>query len=252
MNNQEMALYCKLSTVGLHSLSKDIIPTGSASGCIIRYENKRLILTVEHAVGNGEKWAIKCEITDDFKQKYYFPRFTHLVKGAVNTNIINSSNINPATLFIDPKSVDYSIDLLPEEHMIVEYFLSPDGRTLNGYLKNEIITNLEDTPNTDDSYYFYGETKTKLDQVNKRIITTEKYIAGMKYLKEFGDFYIFELPEIIKDKSDFQGCSGAPILNQNGKLISLVTSGCTGTNRLLGINLKRYKVVVDLEIGKYK
>jgi hypothetical protein len=51
----------------------------------------------------------------------------------------------------------------------------------------------------------------------------------------------------INDASDYQGCSGAPIFDENCDLVSLVVGGNIGTNRLWGINLSKFSFVLDVK-----
>lgn len=252
MTGKELEILCKNSTVGLHSLSPSIVPTGSASGCIIRYRGARILLTVEHAVGNGERWAVKCEITPapDSRQKYFFPSFTHVVKGAMNLAAISSGESDPKKLIVDPKSLDYSLAQLDDGLNIFDYYPTETEGTLEVYKANELATDLELEPNKESTYAFYGQTKTKLNIPLKKVLNEEMRISGIKYWKTVGDFYYFNLPSTIKSEEEYQGCSGAPILDQEGRLVSLVASGYVGTNILLGVNLKMYQVLADIEIGK--
>jgi len=48
-----------LSSVPLVRLNEQRLPAGIASGCLIDYSGKRLLLTVSHATGDQENWAIQ-------------------------------------------------------------------------------------------------------------------------------------------------------------------------------------------------
>ena len=57
----------------------------------------------------------------------------------------------------------------------------------------------------------------------------------------------FELDEPIEDSICYEGTSGAPIVDENGDLVSLVVSGIPGTRIVHGIDLMRLgRIVEDL------
>jgi hypothetical protein len=47
----------------------------------------------------------------------------------------------------------------------------------------------------------------------------------------------------------FKGCSGAPILDSDGKLVALVCMGVPAVNSIYGVSVKRYKAALDILVG---
>ena len=54
---------------------------------------------------------------------------------------------------------------------------------------------------------------------------------------------------MISDREEFAGTSGAPIFDADRNLVSIVCGGIEGTNLVFGINLRQYKVLIDIESG---
>jgi hypothetical protein len=52
-----------LSSVPLVRLNDQQIPTSVASGCLIDYCGKRILLTVSQATGDQKNWAISAKIS---------------------------------------------------------------------------------------------------------------------------------------------------------------------------------------------
>lgn len=52
MNDKELFEFGKIATIGLHHLN-GTTPDNIASGCLINYLDKTIILTVAHAVAEG-------------------------------------------------------------------------------------------------------------------------------------------------------------------------------------------------------
>ena len=79
------------------------------------------------------------------------------------------------------------------------------------------------------------------------------YYDGLKYVKSEDDFHIFTLPNKEYDADDFMGTGGAPILDSKGRLVALVSRGGPSYNGhewiIKGINLAKYKIILDVECG---
>ena len=69
-----------------------------------------------------------------------------------------------------------------------------------------------------------------------------------KFIRKVGHYYEFQLPNIINSNTDFQGTSGAPIMDTNGTLVSLVTHGYEGADKIYGIAISDFKSGVDAMI----
>ena len=73
----------------------------------------------------------------------------------------------------------------------------------------------------------------------------------MEYRVTMGRFHFFTTNEIIKDKEEYEGCSGAPILDEDGKLVGLAASVKETTNILCAFSIEECKRLLDyaFEIG---
>jgi hypothetical protein len=70
----------------------------------------------------------------------------------------------------------------------------------------------------------------------------------LTYRRTTGRFHIFQTPKIITDKSDFEGCSGAPILDQDGMLVEVVQSVYVPSTMLLAFSISELKRLLDIAI----
>ena len=59
------------SSVPLRKLSPERFPVGMASGCLLDYHGKRLLLSVQHATGDQGDWAIELVQEKGYGAKYY-------------------------------------------------------------------------------------------------------------------------------------------------------------------------------------
>ncbi len=252
LTQEELDFVTKISSVSLHSLNKDCTPIATASGCLIRYKGAKFLLTVSHAILEPGRWAIQLEY--DFEKqgiKYYCPIFQWFTQGKIKLDQKDLSQ--PIENMIeDPRTIDVAYARIPDDIQPVdEYFDFEKG--IKYFAPKKIIeTNLLDVPDTTSKYSFYGDVRTSVYEKQKAILINPKLQKNVKFVCDFkDDYYRFQLPEIIKDKYDYKGCSGAPIIDENGTLVSLVTNGAENTNILLGINFKKLKVALDCELNNF-
>jgi hypothetical protein len=71
-----------LSSVQLNLLNATRIPVEFASGCLIDYHGKRILLTVAHATGNQGNWAVQVRYVPGQGTENYQLGTMHSLAGA--------------------------------------------------------------------------------------------------------------------------------------------------------------------------
>lgn len=107
------------------------------------------------------------------------------------------------------------------------------------------------SPCIGEPYFFCGNTESAIGSGTKRIFSKTLF-ASCEFCGELtpeegkGNYcYKFELPNIIKDFSEIEGCSGSPIFNNEGKLVSIVCGGWKDTPYIYGINLEKLQPIIE-------
>ena len=70
----------------------------------------------------------------------------------------------------------------------------------------------------------------------------------MSFIKEDNEFYVFKLDGKHLGHINYQGCSGAPILEDNGKMVGLVVKGNEEKNLIYGIKISLYKSLLEVDL----
>lgn len=225
-----------LSTVPLVSTNGGGMLTGIASGCFVRYDGKKLLLSVQHATGNGAVWAIQQQyVPNKGTELYKLGNINFLMKVNIDTKEVVDVDFSyvevPETTFAKRQEIDFYT-----HSIISEGFIS------------ELCSSLDVSPNTKTKYGFSGLVQPSLEQHGGKecLVTERRVYTGLKYLRTDGDYHYFELPFTHPGHEHFQGCSGAPIIGEDGELVALVCGGSTQSNELWGISLKAYKLPVDI------
>ncbi|TGM03802.1 hypothetical protein EHQ76_09170 [Leptospira barantonii] len=242
-------LYAKLNTISLHSLDEKLIINSAGSACIVNYKNKRILLTAAHNLFNEEeknsyrkKVGIKIGITPDFETtEYYLPNYEWLDSIIIDRELTDEDIKQFYISRNQTDTIDFAFAIVPEHvtprDEVIDYRIKEVH-----YIEKAIIpTTFSIYPNQEDLYFFAGLVKTKLLHDQKKFSSTEKAVENIKFLYTSinSNFYCFEIPEIIREKKDFAGCSGAPIFNSQGEIVSLFVKGYRNTNRILGVNLQK-------------
>jgi len=110
------------------------------------------------------------------------------------------------------------------------------------YLKSESITE----PNKSETYGFYGKIKHEYDGVYLKMTPTLK--NNLTYHNKSDKFYRFKAPKLIQSKEEYEGCSGAPILDSNGGLVGVACKIKTKTKLVYGFSIKECLRLLNISI----
>lgn len=228
-----------LSFVSLKQLEDNNIPINMASGCIINYNNRHFLLTVFHAVGNQGKWALDLKYKHPEMKMYPLNGFVFLIKTKINTP--NIDDVDFAVKEIDKSIIPY----------YQEIESNAQGNIIQEIPKYIYNTDFTIEPSLNKIYSFAGLTQPNLGEYSQDkyfLEQTLSYEKNMSFLGSIndGDIYVFKLSRQHQGHKYYQGCSGSPILDDDGNIVSLVTGGNEEKNEIYGINVSRYKVVLDV------
>ena len=104
----------KLSSIPLRKIDKQLMPIGIASGCLIDYKGKRILLTVQHATGDMGDWAAEIKFEPQKGTKLY---------RLGSMNFLKSISINT----LEVKDVDFSYIEVPTDFESFLQEVEPSG-----------------------------------------------------------------------------------------------------------------------------
>ena len=121
-----------------------------------------------------------------------------------------------------------------------------------GYFKidegNKLMLDLEyaTIPKKDKTYSFYGKVRPKYEGIYLKMIPALQ--NGLKFHRTNGYFHMFLAPEIIKNKDDYRGCSGAPILDSDGQIVALACKVLENTKIVYGFSIQECMKLIKITI----
>ena len=238
-----------LASIPTNSIDeKAKLPKSMGSGCIIEYKGFNLFLTVYHTV---EDYSLNTGIVADFDEH----QGVKLIPLGIRPPIVKG---NLKTHKIDNLDFSYAkCKNIPECYFFI---VEKTGKITTKKRRIALTTDLQCTPTATEEYGFAGFIRGCLEcnpNTNSKFQTTIHqelaYYDNLKYKESDDDYYIFSLPNNSYSHSNFQGTSGAPILDSKGNLVSLVACGRPSIDGkewiIYGFNLTKYKVMIDIECG---
>lgn len=222
------------------------IPKEFGSGCIVTYNEKHYLLSVAHVTNiNGHAACIETglEPLNNETPLYcvgsmcYFDSYkvTGLEKGKFEdlgfdfdeTLDITFCELKDQVPLEQPEwdFGAYKIEKGEKAYLVLEEAGDPEKELLHG---------------------FCGRIRP--DFKGNYIITEPTLKLDLTYQESFGKFHLFNTPDIIEDEKDFRGCSGAPVLDETGKLVGLVSSVFPNSKSVFVFSIKHCKHLLDVAI----
>lgn len=224
-----------LATIGLVQLDPELKPINHASACLVKYRDHLFVLTVAHATCNQGNWAIEIRYVPGKGVELFQLGGMGFLQGIkIKHNKVKSQD------------VDFSYKLLTQPLAPRHQVLSTTGAVLEDEPKIILESDLSLSPDPSAEYGFWGCTRQSFDSHN--LVIVPKLEVGMTFQKTEGDRFLFKTVQPYKTYKDYRGCSGAPILASNGRLVSLVVEGDKKKTGIYGLDLRTYKFALDVEI----
>jgi len=110
-------------------------------------------------------------------------------------------------------------------------------------LKITVDMDLATEPKKEETYAFAG--RIRHDPRGAVVHSTPTFKYAIEYRSKMNDDHIFAAPELCIDKADYEGCSGAPILNDQGNLVAIARAVKHGTKVIYAFSIAKLKLLID-------
>ncbi len=202
---------------------------GTASGVMISFGDRFFFCTVEHnidenknraAILTGERdGAIAMTVQPEELSFLKQLKLEELTADGLEKVLGNVETTKPLDVAFAEMQ---ELNLLQEESTIS----MQDGSTLYidaGY-KNVIDLGRVNQIKKNARYSFAGRIKTDISTEGNYSFE-EKIVTGIKFIDMDNQLIRFDLGRPIRSHREFEGCSGAPILDKDGNLVALLKGG---------------------------
>lgn len=225
-------------------------PLGFGSGCLVSYKNRQFLLSVEHVA--NIKGAGLCIMTYmpttglqtslySVGSTWYFDQYK-LPKNALHQGIATIDDLDKfydETLDITFCEIKGHVEMIQPEWVFPEFTI---------YKGPRIALTLETAgaPEKGKEYGFAGSIRHNVESASIKTVPTMK--VGLTYGGRIGMMEYFISPDLIKDADDYRGCSGAPILDEEGKLVALAAIVKTGSKLIFGFSIQECRRLIDVTL----
>jgi hypothetical protein len=228
-----------LSSVPLRRIGEDGLPNGIASGCLVSYGGRKILLTVAHATATPGRWAIELRYLPLSKEVelHALGPMQFLVTGEIG----NGSRLLEFSYATVPDSLnayrqvidENSFDIISEEKISVHLLSAAMQPAENIF------------------YGFCGSVKPLLEPHARATIFSGELVnyIGLTYARSEGDFHVFTLPTLHGGHENFKGCSGAPMVDESGDIVGLVSYGDESANEIFAFNFHPYLFALDILVA---
>ncbi len=224
MNWQDLIKYSSVQMAGLDEQGN---PIGIGSGCLLDIGDHRLLLTVFHVVNDSSSWCVPIRF-DELEQKtevLFLNQFNHIYdlnedkSGMVNVEFSFHPVRATLKLFTSKRERNPKVDEIIEIPVLKETDIGEPNRTVR--------------------YGFSGNIRAEYHPDVGAFFTDNHIYHGLEYIRTENNLHVFKMPDAHPGHEYFKGCSGAPIIGEDGRVVSLVSSGSIEKKEIYGATLSK-------------
>lgn len=228
----------------------DMEPMGFGSGCIVKYKDRMFLLSVAH-VTDKDKLATCIETglpPKDLQTPLYSVGamcYFDMYKVPDNIKEIEVKKFEDLNLTFD-ETLDITFCELKEEIPLLQPEWDFGAYKIEKGPKCYLNLDEAGVPETDKLHGLCG--RVRHDFKGLQMISKPTLKLDLTYVGTYGRFHLFNSPETITDADDYRGCSGAPILDETGKLVGLAQSVVENSNSIFAFSIDECKKLLDIAI----
>lgn len=224
-------------------------PIQFGSGCLARYRDRLLVLSVNHVTritGIDTYTLIETGLPPVDGMSPFYSTGGLIYYDTFRVNGIETGEVRQMTISED-EPLDITFTSIPEDIEIIQKPFEFFGIPITE--ENKVILNLDYAidPIEGDYYGLFGHINNEVR--NGMLIHSEvTFKLDLKYQGTFNRFHLFQTPEPIRSEKEYCGTSGAPILDSEGRLVGLNCSVNVGTTSLFAFPISYCKQLIDISI----
>nr|WP_315240105.1 hypothetical protein [uncultured Flavobacterium sp.] len=222
-------------------------PEAFGSGCIVKHRDRLFLLSVAHVTDYEDKTT--CIITNQppkngkgviysvgamcYYDEYKLEKDQKLEEIQSLDNLLKDFNETLDVTFCEIKE---PVELIQPETDFIYHKVEKGKKIIFDFSYTQ-------EPDISKVYGFSGYIRQEVS--NNRIESQLTLKIGLTFRRTKGRFHMFLADEIIKDANDYRGCSGAPIVDENGQLVALAASLVTNTKIVFGFSIDECKRLLN-------
>ena len=196
-----------------------------ATGTLVEFQNRLFVISVAHAVPKDTKgWALEVGLDPRHGiEVFHINTFAYAAEFTRSTATYRE---------LDLCFAEIDADIEPKYEL----------RTPRGLFdqRPRHIFKPEDFSEPDPKSKFAFSGRIRHERHGEDVFVSEMAVyPGLKYLGTKQENHEFDLPVSHPGHDAFHGCSGSPVVDLQGRLVGLLTSGVVAKNTVTGIAIQR-------------
>lgn len=236
-------------------------PIGFGSGFIVDYNDERFFVTADHTIHKDD---YKGEAEERTWKDYGVAIFNN----SVNPDNFLSTVITPLGGFhymeqfhLDkpqeiPRPFDVTVCKMKPIHFqypfLTDQVAFTNGETINvGEQKFSIKKECFAEPDMSKNYFIFGKIRVKLID-NIRMDWQNTIKEDLKFVSKSGDFFLFNTPNLITDREEWEGLSGSPLIGEEGECVGVLCAVLENSNSIWVMPISKVKMLIEVAIQQEK
>lgn len=236
-----------LSSIPINTINGSTqTPCAMGSGCFVNYKGNLVFITVHHVIEEETNITHGIVVDYDSENGTLLCQFN-------DYSICAIGNLMNAKIDIVDFAMKVFIDPMPPCKLLINKSAEGEFERID---RISLTSDFSISPTPHKEYGFCGLINGQLiqNETSLGLYSHLAYYDNVRYLESRDSYHVFFIENKNYSHSDFQGTSGAPIIDSDGNLVSLVMSGkmsSTNPNEWLiyGVNLAEMSTVADINCG---
>lgn len=252
--------YAALHTIHLVSIDANNRINQKGCGCLLNFRNQLFLLSVAH-IETQEDIALHLILHNDPRLGYagygnhyrlnptrfkiikaIYPLWISKVISKICSVILKKDPTG--ILFREKEHYDFLFDILKLPKGYPIFLNIPQNSPYYNQL-HEIFDYKPFKFDEKENYCLYGLANF-CNNVNGTIACQDFFVNNLKYLKIEKGYAIFKMNGA---STNLKGCSGAPIIDSNGNLVSILVKLHTKRNMICGVDLRRFVPAMHIAVN---
>lgn len=232
---REWLHWMRLTSHPLRRLGGEGNPNGFGSATLLDHQGRRFALTAHHVIPVGaDGWFLDLRFCAVKGTETYTPGHWHTVA--------EFRRASSSVVHVDFSFAEIAVDL-NTSYQERSPWVSGEAQDRHIFHTSDVAD-----PNREDIYAFAGETRPE-QHAPGSIAMQMNVFPGLQFVGTTDELHTFKLPVAHPGHAEFRGCSGAPILDTNRRVVALLVGGDEDTNTVQGVSMSRLLPALDLYCG---
>lgn len=231
-------------------------PVAFGSGFIVEFDNDNFFVTADHTLhlddyrdGSNERTG-KDYVVSIFNN-YTPPEnfLSTIVTPLVGFHYMEQFHLDKPDDLFEP--VDLTLCKMNEINFTYPFLtdgVKHKNETINkGERKIKIKKECFSEPRVDKKYFIFGKIRTGIHD-NIRMYWENTVKEDLKFNSKVGDYFLFNTPEIIESKEDWEGLSGSAVLSEDGECVGVLCSVNENSKSIWIMPITKVKMLIEVAI----